>query len=346
MPPHALSPAPPPADAAAAPPPAFGGRRYNAYNDWVKRAHGGRLQKVSVDAGFTCPNRDGTLGVGGCTFCNNDGFTPSYLREQRGILAQIDTGVAFMRRRYPDTKAFLAYFQSYSNTYGDLARLRECYETALGHPDIAGLVVGTRPDCLPDDVLDYLAGLARRVPLELEIGIESCDDAVLRDCLRGHDFACTQDAVRRAARRGLAVTGHLLLGLPLETRETLIEGARALARLPLDALKFHQLQIIRGTRLANRYRADPAGVPLMNPEAYLDAVIDMLEHLPPRIRIQRLGSEVPPAQRVSPDWGIRLSRFPAMLDARLAERETWQGRLFRPVDDAACKTEACCYYSE
>lgn len=187
MPPHA----PPPADAAAAPPPHFGGRRYNAYNDWVKRAHGGRLQKVSVDAGFTCPNRDGTLGVGGCTFCNNDGFTPSYLREQRGILAQIDTGVAFMRRRYPDTKAFLAYFQSYSNTYGDLARLRECYETALGHPDIAGLVVGTRPDCLPDDVLDYLAGLAQRVPLELEIGIESCDDAVLRECLRGHDFACT-----------------------------------------------------------------------------------------------------------------------------------------------------------
>ena len=342
MPPHA----PPPADAAATPPPHFGGRRYNAYNDWVKRAHGGRLQKVSVDAGFTCPNRDGTLGVGGCTFCNNDGFTPSYLREQRGILAQIDTGVAFMRRRYPDTKAFLAYFQSYSNTYGDLARLRECYETALGHPDIAGLVVGTRPDCLPDDVLDYLAGLARRVPLELEIGIESCDDAVLRECLRGHDFACTRDAVRRAAERGLSVTGHLLLGLPLETHESLIEGARALAALPLDALKFHQLQIIRGTRLANRYRADPAGVPLMNPEAYLDAVIDMLEHLPPHIRIQRLGSEVPPAQRVSPDWGIRLSRFPAMLDARLAERETWQGRLFRPVDDAACKTEACCYYSE
>ena len=336
-------PAPPPD--AAAPPEDFGGRRYNAYNDWVKRAHGGRLQKISIDAGFTCPNRDGTLGVGGCTFCNNDGFTPAYLRERRGILAQIDTGIAFMRRRYPDTKAFLAYFQSYSNTYGDLARLRDCYETALGHPDIAGLVVGTRPDCLPDEVLDYLAGLARRVPLELEIGIESCDDAVLRDCLRGHDFACTQDPIRRAARRGLSVTGHLLLGLPLETRETLIAGAEALARLPLDALKFHQLQIIRGTRLANRYRADPASVPLLSPEAYLDAVIDVLEHLPPGIRIQRLGSEVPPAQRVSPDWGIRLSRFPAMLDARLSERETWQGRLFRPAAGAAGKTEACCYYA-
>lgn len=308
----------------------FNGRRYHAYNDWVKRAHGGRLQKVSIDAGFTCPNRDGKLGVGGCTFCNNDGFTPSYLREQRNIVDQIDTGVAFMRRRYPDTRAFLAYFQSYSNTYGELDRLKGLYEIALGHPDISGLVIGTRPDCLPEETLDYLAELATRVPVELEIGIESCNDAVLRECLRGHDFACTQDAIRRAARRGLFITGHLLLGLPLETQKSLIAGAKALAGLPIDALKFHQLQIIRGTRLSNQYRADPTSVPLLAPEAYLDAVIDVLEHLPAHMKIQRLGSEVPPEQRVSPDWGIRLARFPAMLDARLAARQTWQGRLYVP----------------
>lgn len=316
----------PPADS---PDPAqlFHGRRYHAYNDWVKREHGGRLQKVSIDAGFTCPNRDGKLGVGGCTFCNNDGFTPSYLREQRDIGRQIETGIAFMRRRYPQTQSFLAYFQSYSNTYGELARLQALYETALAHPDISGLVVGTRPDCLPDEILDYLATLSRHMPVELEIGIESCSDAVLRECLRGHDFACTQDAIRRAAQRGLFITGHLLLGLPLETKESLIAGARALARLPLDAMKFHQLQIIRGTRLANQYRADPASVPLLSPEAYIDAVIDVLEHLPANIKIQRLGSEVPPAQRVSPDWGIRLSRFPEMLEARLQARQTWQGRL-------------------
>ncbi len=316
----------PPADS---PDPAelFHGRRYHAYNDWVKREHGGRLQKVSIDAGFTCPNRDGKLGIGGCTFCNNDGFTPSYLREQRDIGRQIETGIAFMRRRYPQTQRFLAYFQSYSNTYGELARLQALYETALAHPDISGLVVGTRPDCLPDEILDYLATLSRHMPVELEIGIESCSYAVLRECLRGHDFACTQDAIRRAAQRGLFITGHLLLGLPLETKESLIAGARALARLPLDAMKFHQLQIIRGTRLANQYRADPASVPLLSPEAYIDAVIDVLEHLPANIKIQRLGSEVPPAQRVSPDWGIRLSRFPEMLEARLQARETWQGRL-------------------
>ena len=293
------------------PPVAYAGRRYRAYNDWAREQHGGRLQKVSVDAGFTCPNRDGTLGVGGCSFCNNEGFSPSYLREQRDVRAQIDTGIEFMRRRYPRSKGFLAYFQTYSNTYDALATLRERYELALAHPDVCGLVVGTRPDCLPDEVLDYLAGLARDRFVELEIGIESCDDAVLAECLRGHDFACTEDALRRAALRGLFVTGHLLLGLPLETRESMVAGARKLARLPLSALKFHQLQIVRSTRLANQYRADPQSVALLSPDEYLDAVVDMLEHLPPTLLIQRLGSEVPPDVRVSPDWGItprRISR--------------------------------------
>ena len=310
----------------------FSGRRYHVYNDWVKIAHGGRVQKVSIDAGFTCPNRDGSLGVGGCSFCNNEGFTPSYLREQRNIHQQIDTGIAFMRRRYPNTRAFLAYFQSYSNTYGELDRLKAIYDAALKHPDISGIVVGTRPDCLPNETLDYLAELSRDTLVELEIGIESCNDAVLRECLRGHDFACTENAIRRAAQRGLFITGHLLLGLPLETRESLITGAQALAGLPLDALKFHQLQIIRGTRLANQYRSAPASISLLSPEDYLDTVIDMLEHLPPTVKIQRLGSEVPPNLRVSPDWGMRLERFPALLEARLLQRETWQSRRFaRPA---------------
>lgn len=312
----------------------FAGRRYHAYNDWARRVHGGRWQKVSIDAGFTCPNRDGTLGVGGCSFCNNEGFTPSYLREQRDIVAQIDIGVAFMRRRYPDSRGFLAYFQSYSNTYDELDVLKRRYAAALEHPDISGLVVGTRPDCLPDATLAYLGELARITRVELEIGIESCADEVLRECLRGHDFACTQDAIRRAAAHGLFVTGHLLLGLPRETRASCVEGARALGCLPLDAVKFHQLQIVRGTRLANQYRNDPASVPLLTPENYLDVVVDVLEHLPPQIKVQRLGSEVPPAQRVSPDWGIRLARFPALLEDRLQARNTWQGRLFAGGDKA------------
>ena len=305
----------------------FNGRRYHVYNDWVRKAHGGRMQKISIDAGFTCPNRDGSKGIGGCTFCNNEGFSPSYLLQERDILRQIDIGIEFMRRRYPRTKSFLAYFQSYSNTYDKLDKLKALYDVALGHPDIAGIVIGTRPDCLPDEVLDYLANLATRTLVELEIGIESCSDEVLRECLRGHDFACTQDAIRRAEQRGLFITGHLLLGLPLETRDSLIAGAKELAALPIDALKFHQLQIVRGTRLANQYRADPASVSLLDPASYLDAVIDVLEHLPPGIKIQRLGSEVPPNVLVSPDWGFRLSRFPEMLEKRLEERNAWQGRL-------------------
>ena len=306
----------------------FSGRRYHAYNDWVKREHGGRLQKVSIDAGFTCPNRDGSLGVGGCTFCNNEGFSPSYLREQRDITQQINTGITFMRRRYPNSKGYLAYFQSYSNTYDELEALKKTYAVALEHPEIIGLVIGTRPDCLSDEVLDYLAELAKHRLVELEIGIESCNDAVLRECLRGHDFACTRDAILRAAQRGLFITGHLLLGLPLETQDSLIDGAKTLARLPLDALKFHQLQIVRNTRLANQYRAAPESVPLLNPGSYLDAVVDVLEHLPANIKIQRLGSEVPPDVLVSPDWGMRLDRFPALLEERLRARDAWQGRLF------------------
>ncbi|MBK7357264.1 TIGR01212 family radical SAM protein [Propionivibrio sp.] len=306
----------------------FFGHRYHAYNDWAKHEYGGRLQKVSIDAGFTCPNRDGSLGIGGCTYCNNEGFSPSYLLEQRDIFTQIDTGIEFMRRRYPKTKAFIAYFQSYSNTYDDLDALKQVYGLALSHPDIAGIAIGTRPDCLPEETLDYLAELATRTMVELEIGIESCNDDVLEECLRGHDFACTQDAIRRAAKRDLFVTGHLLLGLPLESRDSLIAGARALAALPLDALKFHQLQIVRGTRLANLYRAAPDSISLLTPESYLDAVIDMLELLPPGIKIQRLGSEVPPSVLVSPDWGMRLFKFPAMLEAKLEARNTWQGRLY------------------
>lgn len=304
----------------------FAGRRYHAYNDWVKREHGGRLQKISIDAGFTCPNRDGKLGQGGCSFCNNDGFTPSYLREQRRIEDQIATGISFMRRRYPDTRKFLAYFQSYSNTYGEVDRLRALYASALSHPEVGGLVVGTRPDCLGEDVLDLLAGLARQTTVELEIGIESCSDKVLRECLRGHDFACTRDAIRRAAGRGLFITGHLLLGLPRETPESLVAGARALAELPIDALKFHQLQVVRHTRLALQYQREPASVPLLSPEGYVDRVADMLEVLPAGIKIQRLGSEVPPHLRLSPDWGIRMSAFPCLLNARLEARQTWQSR--------------------
>ena len=310
----------------------YNGRRFHAYNDWIKRTHGGRLQKISVNAGFTCPNRDGSLGVGGCSFCNNEGFSPSYLRDKPDLFDQIDTGVDFVRRRYSEVKQFIAYFQSYSNTYGDISAVSRIYEQVLSHPDIHGLAIGSRPDCLSDDMLDYLAELSKRTFIELEIGIESCNDQVLAECLRGHDFSCTEDAIYRAAQRNLFITGPLLIGLPKETRESMIEGARVLSHMPLDALKFHQLQIVRNTRLANQYQNAPESIRLLSPDEYVDMVIDMLEYLPAKMKIQRLGSEVPPSQRLSPDWGMRLERYPHLFEARLKARNTWQGRLF----DASC----------
>lgn len=312
----------------ASPTPPFGKRRYNAYNDWIARTHGGRIQKVSVAAGFTCPNRDGTVGTGGCSFCNNAGFTPGYLDARAAVTTQIDTGIGFLRRRYPNTRRFVAYFQTYSNTYGELARLRECYEAALAHPDIDGLAIGTRPDCLPDAVLDYLAELATRTHIELEIGIESTSDEALHRVNRGHDFACSADAIRRAAARGLFVTGHLILGLPGESREMMLSGAARLSALPLNAIKFHQLQLVRGTPLARQWLQDPANVPLLDEEAYLELLADFIERLSPHILIQRLGSEVPPKLKLAPHWNLRLSEIAPRLDALLAARATHQGHHF------------------
>ena len=291
----------------------------------MKIRHGGRVQKVSVDAGFTCPNRDGLLGTGGCTFCNNAGFMPGYLDRRQPIAAQIDTGLRFLGRRYPATQRYIAYFQGYSNTYGEFARLRACYEEALAHPRIAGLAIGTRPDCLPDEVLDYLAALAREHIVELEIGVESCNDAVLARVNRGHDFAASAAAIHRAAARGLEVTAHLMLGLPGESYASMIAGAGRLSALPLHALKLHQLQLVRGTALAREWQRDPARVPLLDEQAYLALLADFVEHLAPAILLQRLGSEVPPALKLAPHWNIRLSELAPRLSAELARRGTWQG---------------------
>lgn len=313
----------------------FGERRYHAWNDQAKARHGGRVQKVSVAAGFSCPNRDGLLGTGGCTFCNNAGFTPGYLDRRQPIAEQIDTGLRFLRRRYPGTQRYIAYFQSYSNTYGEFERLRAAYEEALAHPQVSGLAIGTRPDCLPDAVLDYLAALARSHIVELEIGVESCNDAVLARVNRGHDFAASEAAIRRAAARGLEVTAHLILGLPGESRESMLEGARRLSALPIRALKLHQLQLVRGTALAREWRRDPDAVPLLDEQAYLGLLADFVERLSPAILLQRLGSEVPPALKLAPHWNLRLSELAPRLSAELARRGSWQGCRHVPAQPAS-----------
>lgn len=309
----------------------FGERRYNAWNDRIKSRFGGRVQKVSVEAGFTCPNRDGTRGEGGCTFCNTAGFTPGYLDRRDAITTQIDTGLGFLRRRYPETRHFIAYFQSYTNTYGEFDRLRASYEEALRHPDISGIAIGTRPDCLPDEVLAYLAELAQQHIIELEIGIESCNDAALRRVNRGHDFAASIEAIRRAAEHGLEVTGHLMFGLPGESRESMLESAHRLSALPLGALKLHQLTLVRGTALAREWQRDPSIVSLLEAEKYIELLADFVERLSPRIALQRLGSEVPPKLKLAPHWNMRLSELAPRLSEELARRGSWQGIRYRAV---------------
>lgn len=303
----------------------FGDRRYHAWNDVMKREKGGRVQKVSVTLANTCPNRDGQRGTGGCTFCNNASFTPSYLKRRDSVTEQLDQGLKFLQRRYNGIAQYIAYFQSYTNTYGDFEQLKMGYTAALAHPRISGLAIGTRPDCLPTPVLDYLAELAQDQIIELELGVESCDDAVLARVNRGHNVACSLDAVERAAKKGLDVTVHVILGLPGEQPGYIQCTAEQLSQWPIKAIKLHQLQMIRGTALTRAWQQNPNVVSLFSLQAYVEALADFAEHLAPHIMLQRLGSEAPPTLSLAPQWSVRLSELAPRLSTELAKRGTWQG---------------------
>ena len=294
---------------------------------------GQRLQRLVVDAGFSCPNRDGTLGTGGCSFCDNAAFHPAYSSPQKSIRQQLDEGISFHTRRGRTAERYLAYFQSFSNTYAPLERLKEAYLDALAHPACAGLVIGTRPDCVDAEKLDFLAGLREEALVIVEYGIESCRDETLRRVGRGHDFACSVSAVRQTAARGIPVGGHFILGLPGETRQMLLDQCDAINAMPLDFVKFHQLQLLRGTRIVEEFARCPEA--FLNPdlEAYLDLLADLVERLRPDLGIGRLAASVPPRFLTDDGgkrgrWGgIRPSELPALLDRRLAARNSWQGRL-------------------
>ena len=307
-------------------------RRYNSYAGYFRRLFGERVQKLSVDAGFTCPNRDGTLGRGGCTFCDNSAFTPSYCRPTKSIRQQIDEGIEFHARRYRTASRYLVYFQSFSNTYAPLARLRKLYGEALSHPAVAGIVVGTRPDCVDEAKLDYFAELARSRYVALEYGIESTSDATLRAVNRGHDFATAARAVRMTAERGLAVGGHFILGLPGESDEMLVAQTAAIDALPLTTVKFHQLQLFRGTRLAAEYDAGPERFRFWSLEEYLDLMVEILRRLRPDMVVERFASEAPPRFRCGPTWGsVRNEQLWALLEKRLEQLDAHQGEFFVPL---------------
>ena len=286
----------------------------------------GKVQKISIHAGFTCPNRDGTKGTGGCTYCNNQTFNPEYCKPEFGIRRQLEDGISFFARKYPQMR-YLAYFQAYTNTYGELEQLKAMYEEALSVDGVVGLVIGTRPDCMPSALLDYIEELSRKTFVMVEYGIESANDETLRRINRGHDFATAIDAIQRTHERGILVGGHLILGLPGEDHAELMRQAEAIAALPLDMVKLHQLQLIRGTRMAREYDECPEDFHLYTVDEYIDLAIDYIERLPATMVVERFISQSPRSLLIAPDWGMKNYQFVDRLRRRMQERGTWQGRL-------------------
>ena len=304
-------------------------RRYNSQADFIKEKYGFRLQKLVVDAGFTCPNRDGTKARGGCTFCDNNAFHPNYSTPDKSITQQLEEGIEFHRGRYSRAGGYLAYFQPYSNTYAPLEQLKQKYEEALRHPEVKGLVIGTRPDCVDEAKLDYLAQLTQDHIVMVEYGIESCYDATLEHINRRHTFAEAVQAVEITAAKGLPTGAHFILGLPGETREMMLAAAGKINALGIDSVKFHQLQIIKGTKMEEEYAQHPERFERFALEEYIDFFVDILERLRPDLVIERFAGEVPPRFVNSTPWGlVRNVELIRMLGKRLEERETFQGRLY------------------
>ena len=302
--------------------------RYNDLSAYLSTVFPFKVQKISLNAGFTCPNRDGTVGYGGCTYCNNQTFNPAYCRTEKSVTEQLEEGKLFFARKYPDMK-FLAYFQAYTNTYAELEELKRKYEEALQVPDVVGLVIGTRPDCMPDSLLDYLEELNKRTFLIVEYGIESTDNTILKRINRGHTFEVAEEAVRKTAARGIRVGAHIILGLPGEDRSALIKQADLLSSLSLTTLKLHQLQLIKGTRMAAEYENQPDDFHLYTAEEYIDLVIDYVEHFRPDMVLERFVSQSPKELLIAPDWGLKNHEFTDKVKKRMRERDAWQGKRYK-----------------
>lgn len=281
-------------------------KSYKDFGLWIKEIIGQKVQKISIDAGFSCPNRDGRVGWGGCTFCDNTTFSPAYCSGEKTVTEQLSEGKAFFKRKYPEMK-YLAYFQSYSNTYGSLSHLKSIYEEALADGDVVGIVIGTRPDCVSDELLDYLGQLAKRTFVLVEYGVESVNDDVLKRVNRGHDFQCALDAIRETSKRGIHVGAHIILGLPGEDDEENIRGIRQLHDSGMKLLKLHQLQIIRGTQMAVEYAENP--FPLYSADEYICAIIRYISELPDDIVYDRFVSQSPPGKVLAPSWGLKNHEF-------------------------------------
>lgn len=301
---------------------------YKEFGDLLAKHFPYKVQKISINAGFTCPNRDGSKAVGGCTYCNNQSFSPGYGGKQRSVNVQLKDGIDFFSHKYPQMK-YLAYFQSYTNTYDDLDKLIELYEEALSYPDVVGLIIGTRPDCMPDGLLDYFAELNKRTFLIIEYGLESTLDSTLDFINRGHTHRESIEAIEKTAAKGIYTGAHLILGLPHESREQILEHASVVSKLPLTTIKLHQLQLIKGTVMARQYREHPEWFDLFEVDEYIDLCVDFAEKLNPNFIIERFVSQSPKQLLIAPDWGLKNFEFTAKVLKRFSDRGTYQGRLFQ-----------------
>lgn len=303
---------------------------YNDYGAWMRRQFPFRVQKISIDAGFSCPNRDGHISHGGCTFCDNRTFNPSYCQPSKSITEQITEGKEFFKHKYQDMK-YLAYFQAFSNTYATLDTLQRRYEEALSAEDVVGIVIGTRPDCVSDEILNYLESLNQQTFMIVEYGIESVSDDTLRRVNRGHNFECSRRAIIETHNRGILTGAHIILGLPGESAEDNVRQADIISALPIDILKLHQLQIIRGTQLAAEYERQPFN--LYTADEYIDLCRRYIERLRPDMVLERFVSQSPKELLVAPKWGLKNYEFANRFVNYMKRMDSWQGKYAEPQDN-------------
>jgi radical SAM protein (TIGR01212 family) len=304
-------------------------RRYNSYSEYIRKLFGSRVQKVTVDAGFTCPNRDGTLGNGGCTYCDNKAFNPSYCNPAESLHDQIRKGIEFHAARYRRAKKFLVYFQPYSNTYAPLDLLKEKFEEALSFPDVIGLVIGTRPDCVDERKLEYLAELSKRFYIQIEYGVETTNNSSLNRIHRGHDFELSQQVIDKTHSAGIITGAHFIFGLPGETLADMLAMAEIISKLPIDTVKFHQLQIVKGTGIEMEFLSDPAQFHIFGLDDYIDFIVTFTERFRPGIVIERFTGEVPPWFIENNNWGLlRYDEVLMLIEKEFERRDTWQGKFY------------------
>jgi radical SAM protein (TIGR01212 family) len=305
-------------------------RPFNAYAQYFEKLFGERVQKLTINAGFTCPNRDGRIAFGGCTYCNNDAFNPSYCTPEKSITQQINEGIEFHANRYRRSKKFLAYFQAYSNTYKALDELKNLYKQALENPNIIGLIIGTRPDCIDEEKLEYFASLqAKGYYVLIEYGIETTDDETLVKINRGHTFKQAVDAISLTKKYGIKCGGHFILGLPGENPDFLVRQIKIISELALDSIKFHQLQIIKNTAMEKEYLLNPENFSFFTLDKYIELIIAIVERLNPAFVIERFAGEVPPRFLVGPGWGnIRNDQILQKIETQILALNTWQGKKY------------------